>query len=91
MLEKLLRYGELEKLEAHKLSDKEYSNFLLLESELTLNEFVLLDGLHMCERWKQPMWTKDIWPQSITAKLRNTQAEWKLHSIQICVLAALGR
>ena len=55
MLEKVLRYAEeLEKLEAHILSDKEYTKFLVLENELTLNDFVLLDELQMCERWKQP-------------------------------------
>lgn len=68
MLEKVLRYaGELEKLEAHILSDKEYAKFLVLENELTLNDFVLLDDLQMCERWKQPVWVNDIWPKSITA------------------------
>lgn len=66
MLEKVLRYaGELEKLEAHKLSDKEYANFLVLESELTLNDFMLLDKLQWCQRWKPPVWTKDIWPKSL--------------------------
>lgn len=68
MLEKVLRYAEeLEKLEAHILSDKEYTKFLVLENELTLNDFVLLDELQMCERWKQPVWTKYIWPKSIRA------------------------
>lgn len=48
MLEKVLRYaGELEKLEAHILSDKEYTKFLVLENELTLNDFVLLDELQI--------------------------------------------
>lgn len=68
MLEKVLRYaGELEKLEAHILSDNEYSQFMSLENELTLNDFALLDNLEMCERWKQPVWMNDIWPKSITA------------------------
>lgn len=43
MLEKLLRYArELEELETRKLSNEEYPNFMVLESELTLNDFVLL-------------------------------------------------
>lgn len=67
MLERVLRYaGELEKLEARKLSEEEYSNFLALENELTLDDFVLLDKLHSCERWKPPVWTKDMWPKSIS-------------------------
>ena len=66
MLEKLLRYaGELEKLETHELSNEEYANFMVLESELTPNDFVLLDELQWCQRWKQPVWTKDIWPKSL--------------------------
>ena len=83
MLEKLLRYArQLEKLEAHKLSSQEYANFLVLESELTPNDFVLLDKLQWCQRRKQLVWTKDIWPKSMTANYRRCNIRIKIRFLK---------
>src|ERR671922_1678353 len=34
------------------------------------SNFVLLDRLQWCQRWKQPEWTNDIWPKSLNKRRR---------------------